>query len=63
MKFNKDKCKVLHVRQDNPKDKYRRNRKWIESSPEKDFRVLVDDKLNMTEQCAITAQKSHPWMH
>ncbi|GAB0188159.1 nucleoside diphosphate kinase 6 [Grus japonensis] len=25
-----------------------RSREWIESSPEKDSRVLVDEKLNMT---------------
>jgi len=49
MKFNKAKCKVLRMGQVNPKQKYRLGREWIDSSPEdKDSRVLVDKKLNVT---------------
>jgi len=34
MKSNKAKCKVLHIRQGNPKHKYRLGGEWIENSPE-----------------------------
>lgn len=45
IKFNKAKCKVLHLAQGNPKHKYRLVREQIESSPEEE--VFVDEKLNI----------------
>ena len=60
IKFNKAKCKVLHTGQDNVRYEYRLRKDCIESRyEEKDFWVLVDEKLDIRERCALAAQKSN----
>ncbi|KQK76845.1 hypothetical protein AAES_131485 [Amazona aestiva] len=61
MKFNHDKCKVLHLHRSNPRHSYRLGREEIQStSVQKDLGVLVNEKMNMSRlQCTLAAQKAN----
>ena len=63
MKFNKSKCKVLHLGRKNPMHQYRFGADLLESSSvEKDLEVLVDSKLSMSQQCGQDGQW-YPGVH
>ena len=53
MRFNKVKCKVLYLGCGNPSYQYKLGDVRIEHL------VLVDGKLDMNQQCALTAQKAN----
>ena len=59
MRYNKSMCRVLHLGRNNREYQYRLGHDLLErSSAEKDLRVLMDNRLAMSQQCALEAKKA-----
>jgi len=59
MRFNKDKCSLLHLRRKNYEHQCRLGADLLErSSSEKDLGVPVVNRLVMNQQCAFVAKKA-----
>jgi len=61
MKFKKYRCQTLLLGQRNARDQYKLGEQWLESSPaERSLGVLVDSRLNVSQQCGPAAQRASP---
>jgi len=60
MKFNKNEYWIKHLRQTNTGHEYELGEEWLESSlAERDLGVLVDSRLNRSQQCAPAANRTY----
>ena len=60
MRFNKSKRKLLHLKKNNHRSQYRLEADQLKkSSAKKDLDVLMDNRLAMSQQRALTAKKAN----
>ncbi|KAJ7428128.1 hypothetical protein BTVI_01280 [Pitangus sulphuratus] len=60
LKFSRGKCSVLHLGRNNPMHQDRVGADLLESSSvEKNLGVMTDNKLSMSQQCALVAKKDN----
>ena len=60
MRFNKSKRKLLHLKKNNHRPQYRLEADQLKkSSAKKDLDVLMDNRLAMSQQRALTAKKAN----
>ena len=60
MKFNKEKCRILHLGTNNPMHQCMLGATQLEGNlAEKALGILVDTTLNMSQQCALAAKKAN----
>ncbi|CAM4645910.1 unnamed protein product [Lepidochelys kempii] len=60
MKFNADKCKVMHIGKNNPSYAYNMmGANLATTNQEKDLGVIVDSSLKTSTQCAVAVKKAN----
>jgi len=63
-RFNKSKCWVLHLELRIASQRYRLRDKCLESSAaEMGLDILVNSRLNMSQQCALAAKEQTQFWH
>ena len=61
MKFNKFKCRILHLRQSDAGHKYKWGEECLKRSPaERDLGVLADSRLSRSRQQVLAAKRANP---
>ena len=60
MKFNRDNCKVPHLGKRNQLHSYKMVDTWLSKTmSEKDLGIVVDHKLNLSQQCDVAIKKAN----